>query len=423
MNIRNYVPTMLLSLLFGALTASADPIPHVFVPETTIIATEMNDNFDFLTDRSWNLVGTSLSYSSGNVGVGTSSPGGLLHIYHSESAATANSWADDLIIENDGEVGLSILGQDGAAMHLQYKSGSGNVADIKAFGFAPGDAQMVFEVGGLDMMTLQSSPTTGDGTAIVTMNSRVGVGTSSPGGLLHIYHSESAATANSWADDLIIENDGEVGLSILGQDGAAMHLQYKSGSGNVADIKAFGFAPGDAQMVFEVGGLDMMTLQSSPTTGDGTAIVTMNSRVGIGTSSPNPSYALEVNGAALATSWNTASSRDYKINIGRVSETDKSSMLKTLAELDLSRFRYKQGFSSDNRTKLGFIAEEMPRDVVSEDGKAVDVYGLLALTIGAVQAQERENGRLKSLLQSKSAEVASLERVVCWHHADAEMCQ
>ncbi len=271
MNIRNYAPTMLLSLLFGALTASADPIPHVFVPETTIIATEMNDNFDFLTDRSWNLVGTSLSYSSGNVGVGTSSPGGLLHIYHSESAATANSWADDLIIENDGEVGLSILGQDGAAMHLQYKSGSGNVADIKAFGFAPGDAQMVFEVGGLDMMTLQSSPTTGDGTAIVTMNSRVG----------------------------------------------------------------------------------------------------------IGTSSPNPSYALEVNGAALATSWNTASSRDYKINIGRVSETDKSSMLKTLAELDLSRFRYKQGFSSDNRTKLGFIAEEMPRDVVSEDGKAVDVFGLI----------------------------------------------
>ncbi len=52
--------------------------------------------------------------TSGRVGIGTASPDGTLHV-HSNSAGsiTANSGADDLVIENNGDTGISILTADG----------------------------------------------------------------------------------------------------------------------------------------------------------------------------------------------------------------------------------------------------------------------------------------------------------------------
>ena len=51
---------------------------------------------------------------SGNVGIGTTSPDGTLHV-HSASAGsvTASGSADDLVVENSGDTGISILAADG----------------------------------------------------------------------------------------------------------------------------------------------------------------------------------------------------------------------------------------------------------------------------------------------------------------------
>jgi hypothetical protein len=48
--------------------------------------------------------------SSGNVGIGTSSPDGTLHVHtDSSGTVTANSIADDLVVEGGGNSGISIL--------------------------------------------------------------------------------------------------------------------------------------------------------------------------------------------------------------------------------------------------------------------------------------------------------------------------
>ena len=61
--------------------------------------------------------------NSGNVGIGTTTPDGLLHV-HSASAGTItpNANADDLIVENNGTAGISILTPDASIGYLVWGS-------------------------------------------------------------------------------------------------------------------------------------------------------------------------------------------------------------------------------------------------------------------------------------------------------------
>jgi hypothetical protein len=65
---------------------------------------------------------------TGNLGIGTSSPDGTLHV-HSASAGsvTANSDADDLVVENSGHSGINILSPDANRSAIQFGHTSDNV--------------------------------------------------------------------------------------------------------------------------------------------------------------------------------------------------------------------------------------------------------------------------------------------------------
>jgi ABC-type Fe3+ transport system substrate-binding protein len=131
--------------------------------------------------------------------------------------------------------------------------------------------------------------------------------------------------------------------------------------------------------------------------------------VGIGTTSP--SYKLHVNGSVAGTSWTNLSSREYKEGIQKVDESKHSVMLASLMDMDITTYKYKEEYGGDNTTKLGFIAEEMPEEVLSKDGKGVDVYELLTFTIGAMKAQQEEIKGLKAKLQEHKALEERLARL------------
>jgi hypothetical protein len=68
--------------------------------------------------------------SAGNVGIGTSSPDGTLHVHTaSAGSVTADSDADNLIVENNAQAGISILSPDasngslffGTPMPIRFK--------------------------------------------------------------------------------------------------------------------------------------------------------------------------------------------------------------------------------------------------------------------------------------------------------------
>jgi hypothetical protein len=61
-----------------------------------------------------------------------------------------------------------------------------------------------------------------------------------------------------------------------------------------------------------------------------------------------------------------------------------------------------------NQRLLGFIAEEMPRELVSADGKAVDLYALTTSLTAAVQALKVQVDRQSQTIDDLKAEVERL---------------
>ena len=135
--------------------------------------------------------------------------------------------------------------------------------------------------------------------------------------------------------------------------------------------------------------------------------VTSAGDVGIGTT--NPSYKLQVNGSVGAISFVQSSSRDYKEEIQKVDESTHPMMLAKIMSMDLTTYKYKKEYGGDDSRRLGFIAEDLPKEVLSKDGRGVDVYELLALTIGAMKAQQEENEVLKEKLEDIMARLKMLE--------------
>jgi hypothetical protein len=138
-----------------------------------------------------------------------------------------------------------------------------------------------------------------------------------------------------------------------------------------------------------------------------TRLAINGSNVGIGTT--NPTYKLHINGTSAGTSWVNLSSREYKENIKKVKDSKHYDMLSKLMKLKLTTYNYKKGFGDNDTTRLGFTAEEMPKEVLSRDGKGVDVYELIAFTIGAMKAQQKIVQKQQETIVSLTREIKKLK--------------
>jgi FtsZ-binding cell division protein ZapB len=134
-------------------------------------------------------------------------------------------------------------------------------------------------------------------------------------------------------------------------------------------------------------------------------VVAPGGNVGIGTTSPNATYLLHVNGKAAGTSWTNLSSREYKEDIRYLGREEERAMLERLARTNLATYRFRKEHGGDGSRQLGFIAEELPPEVLAADGKGVDTYELLAYAIGAVKAQQAELKAQQAELKAQQAEL------------------
>ena len=141
--------------------------------------------------------------TNNRIGIGIESPDGTLHI-HSASAGsiTADTDADDLVIEGSGNTGLTIL--------------SGNASNAKIFFGDDGDAnagQILYaNNSGEDIMAFFTS---GSEKLRITSAGDVGIGITTPEGLLHLFTSDASTVASVDADELILESNATTGLSIF----------------------------------------------------------------------------------------------------------------------------------------------------------------------------------------------------------------
>ena len=110
----------------------------------------------------------------------------------------------------------------------------------------------------------------------------LGIGTSSPSGLAHIYSSSSGATAGAGGDELILESSATTGLSILSGTSNDGNILFGD-SGNSA-IGYVQYKHANNALAFGSNSAERLRIDSS-------------GNVGIGTSSP--SYALDVNSGTM----------------------------------------------------------------------------------------------------------------------------
>jgi len=66
--------------LIAVTIVSAATVPNSFVSGDPISSSQVNQNFTYITDRSWELSGTNLYYLAGNIGIGTATPSEKLDV-------------------------------------------------------------------------------------------------------------------------------------------------------------------------------------------------------------------------------------------------------------------------------------------------------------------------------------------------------
>lgn len=276
-----------------------------------------------------------ISQKAGKVGIGTLVPGQQLHV-ESDSSTTVR-----IVGGENFHTGIQIYSAPllaGWAMG-QSNTGSFYVNRDKGAGVEEFNAITIEPVSG-----------------------KVGIGTTSPARGLHVQRAESSVVRVSGAANFhsgiqVYEYQTNTGWA-LGRSPSGDFFINRDKAENMEDFRA---------------------LTISETAGN----------VAIGSDLVDPSYKLYVNGDAAGTSWTNLSSREFKTDIKRIDPTELDAMLTALRRLDVTSYRYKEQYSGGSRrVRLGFLAEEMPDTVLSEDGKGVDVYGLLALTVGALKAQQ-----------------------------------
>ena len=219
---------------------------------------------------------TIMTMDATGVGIGVAAHDGTLHV-HTGSAGdvTADSSSDDLVVENSGNAGISILTPpntegafvfgrpaDPVAGKILYRHFDDEMRfftnNIQRFTLVNGNGEFandLFVVGNLTWGTLDSSDITGaeletltddsmadtlhrhselsasDGTPdralIVNATGNVGIGIATPDGKLHVHTATSGGvTAGAPYDDLIVENNGDGGISVLTPAGTEGSLVF-----------------------------------------------------------------------------------------------------------------------------------------------------------------------------------------------------
>ena len=158
--------------------------------------------------------------SSGNVGIGVSSPLAKLHVDTSNSGVTPNAYADDLFIESSGNTGLTIGSGTSSYSSIYFANSTDN--DKARIEVVHSDNSMRFTNNASERMRIDSS-------------GRVGIGdTPSSGEALLINNSNSY---------LSIKNATQMGIRLYGDDTNVLY-SYDLSADTVTSGIAFGATAG-----------------------------------------------------------------------------------------------------------------------------------------------------------------------------------
>ena len=129
-------------------------------------------------------------------------------------------------------------------------------------------------------------------------------------------------------------------------------------------------------------------------------------RVGIGLDTPT--HLLDVAGEVAATGFINISTRDAKTDITYLTASSTEEILANIESVKIAQYHYTNE-ASTNPLRLGLIAEEAPRTLLSIDGKGVDLYKLATFNLAGLQALTSRVAALALHVDSIESRLAALE--------------
>jgi len=264
---------------------------------TATLGTNDNQSLQFETN------GTTKMFvsSSGNVGVGTLNPQGVLNIVRASSGATRSTTAQELVLEHPFNVGMSLLGGE-----AKIAFGDAAASEAGLIQYVHSSDYMAFRTANTEKLRIDSS-------------GNVGIGTTSPTSRLEIVSSSAA----NYLEALRVTNAGDsVGTSTGIRLQVASAANVSAGA-EIRAIRTNSPTGGGSDLVFYTtpstntfserwkilgtGVLEATGAQTVRTStgnltlatggGDGNILLTPNGagRVGIGTTIPESNVPLTVN--------------------------------------------------------------------------------------------------------------------------------
>ena len=260
--------------------------------------------------------------ASGNVGIGTSSIDGTLHV-HTASAGTvsASSQADDLVIENSAEGGMTIITPDDQSARIRFTSPSTNndVGGATIFYRQNINKMLVGTAVSGGVLSLAS----GAGVETMTLNASNSVGIGVADGDV----TSDGTAARTYVGIIGTANRGRLNLGTTASNGAdSGYLGFTNGANDIGSI-VMDTTPGvqntgtmyvnstksikiqaaaSDEVVFNESGVDTDFRVESDGNSNILFVDAGNNRVGIGDNTTDAGTILTVAGAATFTGQNTA---------------------------------------------------------------------------------------------------------------------
>jgi hypothetical protein len=147
--------------------------------------------------------------------------------------------------------------------------GAGSVGTAQLADAAVTTAKLASGVGGVAGITSSA-----DATAMtITDAEKIGIGETSPLGLVHIKSADSGASADSNADELIVEGSGNSGINILSGTNSSGNVTFgDSGDANVGRLE---YNHGDNSIRFDAAGSQVLMVTSASRVGTGSSSGTL----------------------------------------------------------------------------------------------------------------------------------------------------
>ena len=222
--------------------------------------------------------------STGNVGIGTDNPGAKTHIYSGASGqASAHANGDELILENNGIVGMTFLAPSANSAQILFGNPTSSARGIIMYDNSN------------DKMSFGTTTAVAD--MVIDTSGNVGIGTASPGTILDVSYGASASNtaqinlngASGAAAELILRAGGDDNGTIYNRRAAIRYYSNQISTTTAQWVNGVSMTQttGDDKFYFNnSGNSTVLCLQQ-------------NGRVGINT--PTPTQELHVQGGMRLT--------------------------------------------------------------------------------------------------------------------------